>query len=316
VSLFDELNSLQDVQDLIDDREVRESDILEFKTAPDQMQPADKNAAAKALSAFANSAGGLLIYGVATKDQKDPERPTAIEPISGGNAAYLLKHAREAVRHPIPGIRDKSIPAGQGRQVLLFDVPQSPLSPHQLVSEAVYYRRQGPQSVRMPHDLVELYFGRRMHAKLEPKILKYSEPENPEPERVQCRMDLGLLNTGGQIGRDVFTRIVEVKGRAWSLNVEDVPIETRRSVIEQSAQGRVFSHQQSHAELYYPGVPKYILRFTFTAHEKTIGREKPVLFLDVYAADSRPYRYNLFRTHEYGEAVIQWEEGGLPPAVV
>ncbi len=54
------VNRLQDVQDLIDDREVRESDILEFKTAPDQMQPADKNAAAKALSAFANSAENEL----------------------------------------------------------------------------------------------------------------------------------------------------------------------------------------------------------------------------------------------------------------
>ena len=127
MSLFDELNSLNDLNDLIE-RKIRESDILEYKTASDQIQPNEKDAASKALSAFANTSGGVLIYGMATRDPKDPERPTAIESISARTASHLLKHAEEGVRHPIPGVRKKPIAAEDDRQVLLFDVPPSPIA--------------------------------------------------------------------------------------------------------------------------------------------------------------------------------------------
>lgn len=204
MSLYDDLNSLDDLTELIE-RKVRESDVLEYKTAQDQVQPTEKEAAAKALSAFANTSGGVLIYGMATKDPADPERPTAIEPISARTASHLLKHAEENVRHRIPGVRKKPIDAEAGRQVLLFDVPTSPIAPHQLATDKVYYRRENAHSVPMSHDLIELYFGRRMQAILEPTI----ETRDVTNDALGWKMliTLGLRNVGGQIGRDVLTRI-------------------------------------------------------------------------------------------------------------
>jgi hypothetical protein len=309
VALYDELNSLEDLQGLIDSDE-RESDILEYKTARKRLESKDRDEAAKDVSAFANASGGVLIYGIAT-DAKDKTKPVALDAIDPLNVNYFLHTIPSAIRQPIAGIRHKTIPVGDTPQAILLDVPQSPSAPHQVAGECRYYRRQGVESVPMSHDLVELYFGRRMQAKLEPIVLSYAEPENPDPSHVQCRVNLGLLNAGGQIGRDVFIRIVEISNRASSLNPKHVPVQTRSSSNDKSKEGRLFAYQHWD-ELYYPRVARSVIRFSFIVNERTVGPDQPVLFLDVYAADSRPYRYSLFRTFKDGDWTLDWQELGLP----
>lgn len=307
--LYDELNSLDDLQALVDADE-RESDILEYKTARKRLESKDRDEAAKDISAFANASGGLLIYGIAT-DAKDKTKPTALDPIEPWNVNYLLHTIPAAIRHPIVGIRHKTFPVGGTPAALLFDVPESPLAPHQVAGECRYYRRQGVESVPMGHDLVELYFGRRMQAKLEPRIT-YTETDPGSDSRASCTLKLILLNAGGQIGRDVLTRITVQPNRVARFSVQAVHIAEK----ELREEGQIVSLNHE-TQLYYPGVAQDVITFTFSVHEKTAGPEKPLLFLDVYAAGSRPYRYNFFRTFQkHGEWKLDWEAAGLPAVAV
>ena len=86
------------------ERKIRESDILEYKTAGDKAQDRDKDAAARALAAFANSSCGVLTYRIETKDPDGPDRPTKVVGVGNWTASYLQKHARDGVRSPIPGV--------------------------------------------------------------------------------------------------------------------------------------------------------------------------------------------------------------------
>ena len=60
-NLFDSLATLDDVQALIDSG-MRESEVLEYKTATAVFSDNDKREIAKDVSAMANSLGGIIIY--------------------------------------------------------------------------------------------------------------------------------------------------------------------------------------------------------------------------------------------------------------
>ena len=60
-NLFDSLATLDDVQALIDSG-MRESEVLEYKTATTVFSDNDKREIAKDVSAMANSLGGIIIY--------------------------------------------------------------------------------------------------------------------------------------------------------------------------------------------------------------------------------------------------------------
>jgi len=165
----------------------------------------------------------------------------------------------------------------------------------------------------MSHDLVELYFGRRLHPRLQPIIESSEKPDPNADRRVISRVVLSLVNLGGQLGREVLTRIVWLPNRALWLSVERVIVGTHHFDESKSAEGNVVSVPH-HGELYYPGVPKEVVTINFNSSLDTIGSDKSIFFLDVYAADSRPYRYSFYRTfQEDAEWKVRWEAAGLPP---
>jgi hypothetical protein len=166
----------------------------------------------------------------------------------------------------------------------------------------------------MSHDLVELYFGRRMHARLEPRIEWTEADLSPTPGGVACSMKISLLNSGGQIGRDVLTRVADVLNNSTGLSIQVVHLASPRGTASASSRPRVISHQH-YEELYYQGVTKDAITFALTVDPRAVGPEKPVIFLDVYAADSRPHRYKIWRTFDKDVGwTAAWEDIGIPPA--
>jgi hypothetical protein len=90
-------------------------------------------------------------------------RPKHIEPIHPENIERVLRVIASYFRHPIPGIRHKAILGDAPPHLSLLDIPASPVAPRQVVvKDHRYYRRHGAVSDPMAHDLVELYFGRRL----------------------------------------------------------------------------------------------------------------------------------------------------------
>lgn len=198
-STFDLLRTLADVQTLVDSAQ-RESETLEYKTASARLTDADFKELAKDASAFANSSGGLLVYGIATSDRRDKTKPTGVEPILQSNIDVILQVISTHVRRPIAGMRWKTIEGADGTPVcLLIDVPASQDAPHQVaVRDHRYYRRHGAVSEPMSHDLVELYFGRRLGPLLEPSLWLSGSPSGaplPHSEGV-FRIGVNVHNVG------------------------------------------------------------------------------------------------------------------------
>lgn len=130
--------------------EVQESLELDYKRS-DALAKTDKakNEISKDVSAFANSAGGRIIYGVVEQGHK----PIGLD--AGSDPAEITREWLEQVinstiQQRIPGVRIKAISLSAGGQAFVVDIPRSETGPHQ-ASDKRYYRRFEFQSVPM-HD--------------------------------------------------------------------------------------------------------------------------------------------------------------------
>jgi hypothetical protein len=186
-----------------------EHDWLEFKssklldlnlTGVNQSSVLDE--LSKQLSAFANSGGGTIVYGI----QDTPIGvPRTIDP-DGGVSVSVKNGTKEWLEDVIPNLVEfplmsfnvyvitrssaaSGIAAGKG--IFLVDVADSESAPHQ-ASDKKYYARVGGKSRPIGHRLVTDIFGRTKYPKFEmlcsvvPKE-KRSEHENRDAVRFFCR---------------------------------------------------------------------------------------------------------------------------------
>jgi hypothetical protein len=309
--LFDRLLTLADVQLLIDEEE-RESELLEYKTAPKALGDNEKNEAAKDISAFANSLGGLLVYGVAT-DPADKSKPVRIDGIDPAIVDQVLLAANR-VRHPVAGIRAKTIDAGGGRVVLLVVVPASPLAPHQVTQSHRYYRRQGIESVPMAHDLVELYFGRRMSPVLELRCsLEIIRPNDPGALN-EIALRGTIVNIGQRTGKLAMAR-VQMARRPWIGEAVRLARVWSGQQYEETSDGRVWRLPFG-GELFYPGLGISCIDVRVNVMDtRAVGREHTILTLDLYAEEMQPRRYACYlsRANPEGRLELTAEYVGPSP---
>src|SRR5262249_55156752 len=142
-------------------------------TRTPKLDEPDKRNLAKAISGFANSGGGVLLWGI--KDEMPPQ----LKPIA--NIQAFLKNVLELGAHTtdpaVQGLDGYWIPADSdtaaGFAAIL--VPESPLPPHRVLLkhddiQHRYYIRSGSDFVIASHSQLEDMFGRRPQAKLAVKV--------------------------------------------------------------------------------------------------------------------------------------------------
>jgi hypothetical protein len=183
---------------------MRESEVLEYKTASSPFSDSDKKEIAKDVSAMANSLGGTIVYGVATH-QKDKTLPEIIDPIDVKNIETLDRVINAQIRPPIAGLKRKAIP-DQSPQLLILEVKESDEPPHQNLYDKKYYRRSGAESLPMEHDLVALKFGRKSSPLLElifkPLSVPRPQQETPSPDG-EGTVRVFVSNQGRRVARHV-----------------------------------------------------------------------------------------------------------------
>lgn len=139
-----------DVRALIADK-VEESLTLDYK-ACDALAKSDakKRELSKDVSAFANSAGGVIVYGVAEKNHL----PTTIDtgyPPDEISKEWIEQVVNSNIQRRIDGIRIKPIQlsgASAGRVIYAVSIPQSVRAPH-MAADHRFYKRFNFESVPM-----------------------------------------------------------------------------------------------------------------------------------------------------------------------
>ena len=126
----------------------------------------DRKNLAKSISGFANSDGGVIIWGVdARQNSEGVDGARATRPIENlDRFMSRLRHlAGEAVSPAVPSVRHRPIPIqGTSKGFAATLIPASDGGPHQAkLGEDRYYKRSGDRFSKMEHFEIEDMFGRR-----------------------------------------------------------------------------------------------------------------------------------------------------------
>lgn len=152
------------------DNQVQESIDLDFKAA-DALQKTDckKDEISKDVSAFANSAGGTIVYGVREdKGKRFPVELVGCDP-SVITREWLEQVINSTVRRRIDGVRINPVPldhADTGGVAYVVHIPQSLRAPHQ-AADKKFYKRFNFHSVPMEEYEIRDVAGRATKPMLE-----------------------------------------------------------------------------------------------------------------------------------------------------
>lgn len=139
--------NLEDIENLIQGK-VEEDLTLEYKR-----QIHGNKGIAKEIAAFANAEGGIIIYGLDTKDRI----PTSINWIEAkGFEEKIQNIAATAIDPKVESVTVLRIPNPDNAQLAIFivEVPRSPEAPH--MNDNRYYKRHGSTALPMDNNEVKL----------------------------------------------------------------------------------------------------------------------------------------------------------------
>jgi len=197
--------------------ETEESLTLDYKAAASLAKTDGKKAEiTKDVSAMANSAGGVIIYGVAEyQDKVRKHLPEKIDPIDRTEfSKEWLEHVISNIQPKIDGVIIHPVPidTAPNHVVYVVEIPQSHTA-HQ-AKDMRYYRRFNFESVPMADYEIRDVMGRRQHARIELEftilirtVTKssllgfnfYPQPfgEKKEPEKFTVyELKIRMVNTG------------------------------------------------------------------------------------------------------------------------
>jgi hypothetical protein len=167
IETFEHL-SIEHLRDYIA-RNQEEHLYLEFKLLKDASLASldDKRNLARALSGFANSSGGLIIWGVEARKNNDGI-DCASELMEIDRVALLLSRLNEltgdGVDPTVQGVRHRIIHGtGHGKGFAVSLIPESDTGPHMSkLGEDRYYKRSGDSFYKMEHyDIADMFSRRR-----------------------------------------------------------------------------------------------------------------------------------------------------------
>jgi hypothetical protein len=168
----------------------------------------DRKNLAIAISGFANSDGGIVVWGVVAERAEDGvDSATDLQPLENLAQSYsdLQRLTAEATAPLVDGVVHRIVSGREGVGFLVTYVPRSDSGPHMAkLGEDRYYKRSGDSFRKMEHFDLEDMFGRRPKPRLSLGTrIHYggmSRPPNRVP-RYEFRISLSITNTGRGLAR-------------------------------------------------------------------------------------------------------------------
>ena len=196
------------LDELIVDREP-ESLFLDFKRSPQDgaarnLAPDDNKNLSKAISGFANSSGGIVIWGVDCRRNSSGNEVAEKHPLlDAGGFNTKLQAA----------ISRTTIPAHPGVQVLSFDepgmspagyvvvyVPQSHIGPIRSLVTNHYHVRTGSDFGFVPHDVLAGMFGKAPQPNADLNLISHPAGLDPSTGYLTIAFGFVAVNLGAVVG--------------------------------------------------------------------------------------------------------------------
>lgn len=163
--------SIKEIEAFVEEQ-TAEDLFTEFKTAnfPNGLE-FDKKNFSKCLSGFSNSSGGILVWGISAKENKNkPDVANELKPIKNviDFETYLKKNEGNAVIPHVEGVEYKRVLIDENYGYIIVLIPPSDRAPHMaLFSDKRYYKRSGDSFYISEHfDIMDM-----MNRKTSPKLV-------------------------------------------------------------------------------------------------------------------------------------------------
>jgi len=137
--------TVAEIDKLIAD-EIQENLHLDYKESP-ALDKNKRHEIAKDVSSFANSDGGVLIYGISEQNNLPTAKDGGVDHVKYSRE-WLEQIISSNVIPRIDGIRIKPIPISSDKSIFALEIPRSERAPHQ-APDKKYYKRFNFQSVPM-----------------------------------------------------------------------------------------------------------------------------------------------------------------------
>ena len=216
--LFNRLRdrSYSALDELLDDREP-ESLFLDFKRSPNDgsarlLAPEDNKNLSKAISGFANSSGGVVVWGVdCRRDNATGNEITQKHPLldASGFSTKLQGAISRTTVPPHPGVQvlffnePGRIPVGY----VAVLVPQSIIGPIRSVVTNHYHLRAGSDFQIVPHDVLAGMFGKAPQPSVELNVISYPARLDSKPDHFTLAFGLVAVNLGAVVAERPYLSI-------------------------------------------------------------------------------------------------------------
>lgn len=185
---------------------------LDFKRSANNGQgprlvEGDRNNLAKCLSGFANSEGGVIVWGVDCREGRDyADVAQAKVPLENpvAFASWIEGTVSSCTIPPCGSTQSHPIETSDGRGFVVTLVKKSNRAPHQVVGGNLYYIRAGSAFVPAPHAVLAGMFGRRPEPFVFHQFVTEPPRLSPDSGKINCTFGILLINDGPGVARDVF----------------------------------------------------------------------------------------------------------------
>ncbi len=262
---------------------------LDFKTVNDSSIDKDgRKNLAKYISGFANSAGGIIVWGIdARRDSHGIDCAIDAPQINqlGQFVARLNELSGQSTSPVVDGVRHKAIETSSDQGYAVTLIPESGSGPHMAkLGEDRYYKRNGQQFLKMEHFDLEDMFGRRQKPDLKINISKSRDINPPFHEQ----MNILVINSGRALARHVgFFAVVEGARIIRVEHIQDF------SHLNNGRQTVSYANDQS---VFHPsGIPTQVGSVIF---ERTSVDETVTINMTYYCEHMMPQRNSILMPPE------------------
>ena len=266
--IYDRLVTKEDVARLVSEK-VSEDLYLEFKQkeGTDSGSPSegDKRHFGDTLSQFANSDGGVLLFGIKTKRGKDGrDVAVARKPVKEAESFFskLSSYLPHAIQPSADGVLGKVILQTRSAGYVIFYVPKSFKTPHRASLSREYFKRGEFGKCRLEHFDLEDMFGRRqkplMKVSIDPlqevTIKSLREGKDQDGYLAAIQYNFFLHNEGRYVAKNVMATL-EFPGKDV-VKAEFVPLHASTNVqnITDLRGGSATLQISPAGEIFYPEV--------------------------------------------------------------